>query len=146
MAVDGVYGSRVIVDYLQEAQTWYSPRVFVCRCPFYFYFCSFLSFLFHQSLFDVHPSICMRPDSQKQVANNFNCLESSFIFFLFWFFGDLICLFRASCTIAVSFYTVSCCTESYLYLAVRSFLPDGVFDLVTMVWIFDISLCENSIN
>ena len=30
---------------------------------------------------------------------------------------------------------------------VRSFLPDGVFFyLVTMGWIFDISLCENSIN
>ena len=29
---------------------------------------------------------------------------------------------------------------------VRSFLPNGVFYLVTTGWIFDISLCENSIQ
>ena len=29
---------------------------------------------------------------------------------------------------------------------VRSFLPNGVFYLLTTGWIFDISLCENSIK
>ena len=66
-------------------------------------------------------------------------VQSSFDMFLFWGGGGGMSLFPSIfCTIAVSSWNGE--------YAVRSFLPDGVFYLVTTGWVFDSSLCENSIN
>ena len=61
-------------------------------------------------------------------------------FFPFCLFGNVVFVF------VFVFCTISAFT-SYGEYVVRSFLPDdGVFYLVTAGWIFDITLCENSIN
>ena len=62
----------------------------------------------------------------------------------FFFFSCLFVYLEMSLFPSICFRFLFVWTIEY---AVRSFLPDGVFFyLVTTGWIFDISLCENSIN
>ena len=66
------------------------------------------------------------------------CFLFRFCFFLFLFFGDVACS-ECVCTITVfSLYGK--------YVVFFSFRMIVFFYLVTTGWIFDISLCENSIN
>ena len=72
------------------------------------------------------PSICRRPD------NHNTCFFPFFTLFLERSFFPSIFLYH------------HCRFLLYGVYAVPSFLPDGVFYLVTTGWIFDVSLCENS--
>ena len=82
-------------------------------------------------------SICIRPDGHMQLSSN--CLRPFFVFVssFFCFFGDVV-FFEYFLSI-----TVYLCMESTLY--VFPFWMVFLY-LVNTGWIFDIRLCENSIN
>ena len=83
-------------------------------------------------------SICMRPDSHTQLPNN-SLRDFSFLFVPFlWFFGDV--------TFSEYFVPFPFSLLFYGEYVVCFPLPGGVFYVATTGWIFDISLCENSIN
>ena len=65
----------------------------------------------------------------------------------FFFFSFFLFIWR--CRFFRVFFSTISAFSLYRKYVVRSFLPDGVFCffyLVTTGWIFDTSLCENSIN
>ena len=125
---------------------WFADRCHIVFlwCYVCFVFVSFSSFAFTEAaalrLVVLRSSICMRPDNHTQLPNT--CLCSfccHFCFFLFLFLWRCH-VFR----IFLNRYRFSRCMEitSYVFSFQMVF-----FYLMTMGWIFDISLlCDNSIN
>ena len=123
----------------------FSSGRLVCRCHDVFLWCYLCFVLVRFRLYAFDEAAALRSMILRPMVLRYNMrapryphvfLSSSFFPLIYLEMSLFPSIF---CTIIAVF-------SLYGEYVVRSFLPNIVFCLVTTGWIFDISLCENSIN